>query len=63
MSHFRHRQRGPLAAPLAMFKVADAFASSQERHMSLWDGRFWRITPGALSPPLYVLLSLAGGRT
>jgi len=44
----------PLAAP---------FASSQDVRASLWDAAFRLITPGALSPLLCLLLSLAGGRT
>jgi hypothetical protein len=44
----------PLAAPIA---------SSQERHTSLRDGRFWRITPGALSAVAVQLSLLTGGRT
>lgn len=44
----------PLAAPVAL---------SQKCEASLRDGRFWRITPGALSRLLCLLLSLAGGRT
>lgn len=43
--------------------VAVPFASSHDCHAPLWDGGFWRITPGALSLQLCVLLSLAGGRT
>jgi len=42
--------------------VAAPIASSQDRRSSLWDGRCRPITPGALTPPLCVLLSLAGGR-
>lgn len=44
---------GPFAAP---------FASSQECHTSLWDGRFWRITPGALSAMRVLLMFPDGGR-
>lgn len=38
------------------------FASSHDCHGPLWNGGFWRLTPGALSLQLCVLLSLAGGR-
>jgi hypothetical protein len=44
----------PLAAP---------FASSQECHTSLWDGRLWRLTPGALSAVAVSLSLPVGGRT
>jgi len=41
--------------------VAVPFALSHGRHSPLWHGAFRRITPGALSLLLCVLL-LAGGR-
>jgi hypothetical protein len=41
--------------------VAAPFASSQDRRSPLWDVPYRRITPGALTPSLCVLLSLVGG--
>jgi hypothetical protein len=43
----------PLAAPIA---------SSQMCRTPLWDGAFWRITPGALSAVAVQLSLLTGGR-
>jgi len=43
--------------------IAAPFASSQNCQASLQDGHLWRITPGAPSPLLCLLLSLAGART
>jgi hypothetical protein len=42
--------------------VAAPVASSQECPAFLWDGAFRRITPGALSLRLSVLLFLPGGQ-
>jgi len=43
--------------------VAVPFALSRQPRSPLWDGRFWRITPGALSLAWCVLLSLPGGQS
>jgi hypothetical protein len=42
----------PLASPVAL---------RHDRRSPLWQRAFWRITPGALSLPLSVLLFVLGG--
>ena len=51
--------RRPLASPAPF---AAPLASSHEHHAPLRNGRLVRITPGALSLPLWLLFFGAGGR-